>query len=254
MTYAPSVFDERVKEIDPDARVYYISPFQKNFLKALFDLEKVCGANDYDAVHSHLTTLSAFALTSAAHVGVPVRICHVHSAFNKKSEHYLAKSFLRPFAAEHATHLMACSRHAADNIFGKRAKEAIILPDAIEAEKFYSSAEEYSAARKKLGLDGKVILFVGRFVYQKNLPFLVRAFAAAAENENMTLVLLGDGEARHAIHFFRTGRCRQGEDYSPLQPRRLVQSSRPVLPAFALRGAGYGGDRGTGGRVKMSAL
>lgn len=200
VTYAPSVFDDRVKEIDPDARVYYISPFQKNFLKALFDLEKVCGANDYDAVHSHLTTLSAFALTSAAHAGVPVRICHVHSAFNKKSEHYLAKSFLRPFAAEHATHLMACSRHAAENIFGKRAKEAIILPDAIEAEKFYSSAEEYSAARKKLGLDGKVILFVGRFVYQKNLPFLVRAFAAAAENENMTLVLLGDGEERHEIH------------------------------------------------------
>ena len=33
VTYAPSVFDERVKEIDPDARVYYISPFQKNFLK-----------------------------------------------------------------------------------------------------------------------------------------------------------------------------------------------------------------------------
>lgn len=205
VTYAPSVFDEKVKEIDPDAKVYYISPFQKNFLKGIFDLEKVCGMGDYDAVHSHLTTLSAFALTAAAHAGVPVRICHVHSAFNKKSEHYLAKSFLRPFAAEHATHLMACSRHAAENIFGRRAGEAIILPDAIEVGKFCSNTDEYSAARKKLGLDGKVVLFVGRFVYQKNLPLLVRAFAKAAEGENMTLVLLGDGEERHEIHKLSSG-------------------------------------------------
>lgn len=163
-------------------------------------MKKYAAPNDYDAVHSHLTTLSAFALTSAAHAGVPVRICHVHSAFNKKSEHYLAKSFLRPFAAEHATHLMACSRHAAENIFGKRAKEAIILPDAIEAEKFYSSAEEYSAARKKLGLDGKVILLLAGSYTRKICPFWSGRLPRRAENENMTLVLLGDGEERHEIH------------------------------------------------------
>lgn len=199
VTYAPSEFDEAVKAVDKDARVYYISPFQKNFLKGIFDLEKVCGQNDYFVVHSHLTTLSAFSLTAAAHTGVPVRICHVHSAFNKNSEHYLAKSFLRPFAAEHATHLMACSRHAAENIFGKRAKDTYILPDAIEAERFYSDEKQYADIREKLGLKGKIVLFVGRFVYQKNIPFLMRAFRKAAEGEDMTLVLLGDGKERHNI-------------------------------------------------------
>lgn len=199
VTYAPSIFDVKVKEVDKNARVYYISPFQKNFLKGIFDMEKICKNNDYSIVHSHLTTLSAFSLTAAAHSGVPVRICHVHSAFNKHSEHYLAKSFLRPFACEHATHLMACSHHAAENIFGKRAGDAYILPDAIEAENFYSDEKAYEEARKKLGLSGKVVLFVGRFVYQKNIPFLLRAFAKAAQGRDMTLVLVGDGEERHTI-------------------------------------------------------
>ena len=184
VTYAPSPFDEKVKEVDKEARIFYISPFQKNFLKGIFELEKICDRNDYSVMHSHLTTLSAFSLTAAAHTGIPVRICHVHSAFNKNSEHYLAKSFLRPFAAEHATHLMACSKHAAENIFGKRAAEAFILPDAIEAERFYSNGADYAESRKMLGLSGKVVLFVGRFVYQKNLPLLVRAFAAAARAES----------------------------------------------------------------------
>ena len=199
VTYAPSPFDEKVRAVDKDAKIFYISPFQKNFLKGIFDLERICRTNEYDVVHSHLTTLSAFALTAAAHTEVPVRICHVHSAFNKNSEHYLAKSFLRPFAAEHATHLMACSAHAAENIFGRRAAEAFILPDAIEAENFYSNGEEYIKARQKLGLSGKVVLFVGRFVFQKNLPLLIRAFALALKRQPMTLVIVGDGEERHSV-------------------------------------------------------
>ena len=43
------------------------------------------------------------------------------------------------------------------------------------------------------------MLFVGRFVYQKNIPFLLRAFAKAAQGRDMTLVLIGDGEERHTI-------------------------------------------------------
>lgn len=200
VTYAPSPFDDLVKEVDGSARVYYISPFQKNFLKGIFDLEKICKNNNYDIVHSHLTTLSAFSLTAAAHTDVPVRICHAHSTFNKNSEHYLVKSFLRPFASDHATHLMACSRATAENIFGKRAQEATILPNAIETDRFLSDERAYAEAREKLGLRGKVILFTGRFEYQKNLPLLVSAFSLMCREEDATLVLIGDGKERHALH------------------------------------------------------
>lgn len=199
VTYAPSEFDGAVHEVDASAKVYHISPFQKNFLKGIFGMEKICKNNDYKVVHSHLTTLSAFCLSAAAHAKVPVRICHAHSTFNRHSDHYLAKKLLRPFAADNATHIMACSKHAAENIFGKNAGKAIILPDAIELDKFRSDENMYAAARKKLGLRGKAVLFVGRFVFQKNIPLLVHAFAKAAQKEDVTLVLIGDGEERHSI-------------------------------------------------------
>ena len=199
VTYAPSSFDEEVWKTDPHARIYYISPFQRNFIKGIFDLEKVCADNDYKIVHSHLTTLSAFALTPAAHSAVPIRICHAHSAFDRYSDHYLFKKMLRPFACDNATHLMACSRYAAENLFGKRAGEAYILPNAIEGSRFYSEEEQYAEYRRELGLEGKVVLFVGRFEYQKDIPLLVRAFATASKKQEMTLVLVGDGKERHTI-------------------------------------------------------
>ena len=66
VTYAPSEFDGAVHEVDASAKVYHISPFQKNFLKGIFGMEKICKNNDYKVVHSHLTTLSAFCLSAAA--------------------------------------------------------------------------------------------------------------------------------------------------------------------------------------------
>ncbi len=193
-----SGFDDEIKGIDPSAEIYHITPFQKNCLKASFQLEKIC-RKGYDIVHSHLTTLSAFSLWAAKKAGVPVRICHAHSSFDKNSDHYIAKSILRPFAVKNATHLMACSTHAARSVFRKRAGEAFILRNAIEAERFYSSKSDYATARKKLGLSEKVVLFTGRFAYQKNLPFLIHAFAKAAISDDMTLVLVGDGEERGSI-------------------------------------------------------
>lgn len=198
VTYSPSPFDEHIEAIDKSAKIYHISPFQKNFMKGIFDLEKILRANDYQIVHSHLGTLSAFTLPAAENAGVPVRICHAHSAFNKSSEHYMVKSFLRPLATENATHLLACSRHAAQNTFLKRAGEAVIMPDAIEVQRFCSSEEQYIAARRQLGLSGKIVLFVGRFAKQKNIPFLIDAFADAAEGD-MTLAIVGGGEEERAL-------------------------------------------------------
>ena len=203
VTYAPSSFDDEVAKIDSHAKVYYISPFQRNFIKGISQLEKICMKGGYDIVHSHLTTLSAFSLSAAESAGVPVRICHAHSAFNKNSEHYLIKSFLRPFAADSATHLMACSMHAAENIFGNRANEATILPNAIDLDRFSSSPDGYVDARRQLGVTGRIVLFVGRFEYQKNIKLLLQAFKkAAADDGELNLLLIGDGTEKKELEEF----------------------------------------------------
>ena len=197
-TYGPSALDERLKELDPAARVFTIPPFDGAFWKAVPALKKLLQSGGYAIAHSHLTTLSAFALRAAKSAGVPVRICHAHSTFDRQSDHYIVKKILQPFAAKCATDIAACGEYAAENLYGKRADGAFILRNAIELNRFSYDAD----AKRKLGLKGKIFLFVGRFVPQKNLFFLLEAFARARAKSNhvpLKLALMGDGPQREGL-------------------------------------------------------
>lgn len=193
-TYGPSPFDEKLHGIDPEAKVFYIPSLDKTFYKAVPALKKLLAEGGYPIVHSHMTTLSAFALHAAKKAGVPVRICHAHSTFDKDSDHYRIKALLRPFAAKYATGLMACGKAAAENLYRGRAEEAYILPNAIDLARFSPPRDIKDEAAPP-----REVLFVGRFVYQKNLPFLLRAFARARQQREMRLTLAGDGADREAL-------------------------------------------------------
>lgn len=199
VTYGKSGFDARVEEIDPTSRIYTIPSFEKNPLGARRALYKACLSDNYAVFHSHMTTLSALALPCATKAEIPVRICHAHSAFDKNSDKYIVKKLLRPWAASKATHYMACSEHAARNLFRKKADQAFILPNAIDLHHFSCNEQDRLDLRKKFSLTDKTVLFTGRFVYQKNLFFLLEAFSKACEKEPMTLVLVGDGKDKPAL-------------------------------------------------------
>lgn len=193
-TYGPSRLEEELRAVDPDARVFYLPPLDRRFWQAVPRLTKLLKEGGYALVHSHMTTLSAFALYAAKRAGAPVRICHAHSTFDKDSDHYRIKALLRPFAAKYATGLMACGKAAAENLYRGRAEEAYILPNAIDLARFSPPRDIKGEAAPP-----REVLFVGRFVYQKNLPFLLRAFARARQQREMRLTLAGDGADRDAL-------------------------------------------------------
>ena len=199
VTYGPSPLDEKLRSIDPDSRVFTVPPFDgTSCLGAMRALKKILREGGYAIVHSHLTTLSAFALRAAKSAGIPVRICHAHSTFDRQSDHYAVKAILRPFAARYATHRMACGSLAAQNLYRNHADDAFILRNAIDLETFSYDAK----AREKLGIRGRLLLFAGRFVPQKNLFFLLEAFALAQKkypSQDLTLALVGDGEQKREL-------------------------------------------------------
>ncbi len=199
VTYGPSPLDEKLRSIDPDSRVFTVPPFDgTSCLGAMRALKKILREGGYAIVHSHLTTLSAFALRAAKSAGVPVRICHAHSTFDRQSDHYAVKAILRPFAARYATHRMACGSLAAQNLYRNHADDALILHNAIDLETFSFDKE----ARAKLGLFGRVLLFAGRFAPQKNLFFLLEAFALARKKYPeipFTLAMVGDGAQKQEL-------------------------------------------------------
>ena len=86
-----------------------------------------------------------------------------------------------------------CKEHIAGIFVQRRGKDLFSPPD-----------DGKRIARIPRDIKGEAappreVLFVGRFVYQKNLPFLLRAFARARQQREMRLTLAGDGADRDAL-------------------------------------------------------
>lgn len=215
----PGDFAEEVRAIDPEAKVFSFPRIDRHPLAAMRALRRAFRDGGYAAVHAHMTTLSALVLPAAKAAGVPVRICHAHSSFDRQSDHCFAKAALRPFAAIFATHRMACGKLAAESLYRKKADEAFILPNAVDLSRFACAApailpqgfapaalpQGSASAAPAQGLPPalpqniRLLLFAGRFVPQKNLFFLLDAFAAALPLRPMALALLGDGPQKEAL-------------------------------------------------------
>ena len=180
-------------------RVIIIPPYQKAF-KYHKELKKVLKENNYEIVHSHISTMSVFSLFAAKCAGVPVRIAHSHSTTNKKEKKKnLMKQVLRPFSKVFATNYMCCSELAGRWLFGDKEYDkgnVYLLNNAIDLDKFKYNESLRKKKRKELGIkdDTLVIGHIGRFVAQKNHTFLIDIFNEIhKKNNNSILLLAGQG-------------------------------------------------------------
>lgn len=198
-TYGESPFDDEIRALG--GQVYYI-PNVINFPKAIPAMVKLFKNGGYGIVHAHLTTLSAVPLFAAKLAGIKRRICHAHSTSHKSEKTRFVKNFLRCFSRVFTTDIAGCSRYSSVWLYGKRrGKEAFLLRNAIDLDRFNKDDARSERLRAEYGLTGRKVLgFVGRFVFQKNVPFLVEAFAMLSlADKDAFLVLVGDGKERRQI-------------------------------------------------------
>lgn len=165
----------------------------------------------YDAIHLHTSFWRGFLIEQIAmEMKIPKVIVHSHSTWvdvgnDKKREEILRihNVFKQEFDFRYATDVCACSRLAGDWLYGNRIpREKIqILPNAIDVEKYRFRPEARDELRKKLGLEERIVIGnVGRYCYQKNQSFLVKAFDMAREyNKKLFLLLIGGGELRDEL-------------------------------------------------------
>lgn len=186
-------------------KVILCPPYQK-LGKYMKFLEELFRGKKYRIVHSNINTLSVFPLKAAKKAGVPVRIAHSHSTSNPKEwKKNLIKNALRPFSKKYATDYFACTKHAGEYQFGKKAVEqgkVKIITNAIEIEKYKFDPEARKRLRKEFGFKDSdyVIGNIGRMIPQKNQLFLVNAFSEfKKENPNAKLLIIGDGELKEKI-------------------------------------------------------
>lgn len=162
----------------------------------------------YDAIHLHTSSWRGFLIEEIAmEMKVGRVIVHSHStgidvadeSERKKQteEHETYKKLFSMKYAAYATDICACSALAADWLFGSEIpREKIqILPNAIDVRRYSFQPEKRHAFRRRLNLEHRIVVGnVGRYSYQKNQEFLLRAFAKAyARNHSLFLLCLGEG-------------------------------------------------------------
>lgn len=154
---------------------------------------------EYKIVHSHIDTMSYLPLLAAKKAGVPIRIAHSHNTSLDRDFKYLLKQYFRLKINSVCTHRLACGEDAGKFLFGNRSFK--VIPNAIDAEKFYFNEELRNKKREELGINSEFVVgHVGRLSYQKNHKFLIEIFKELLKKEPKSLLLLvGVGEKEQEI-------------------------------------------------------
>ena len=180
----------------------YIMPALKtgNTFKYIKALKTFYKEHEYQIIHGHVANSAVFyfgrARKTARH-----RIIHSHNTrssdnFIKRIRNFALTRFIKNVATDY----MACSKVAADFLFGKK-NSAIILNNAVDIVKFSYNPEKRDSIKTSLNTgDKKVIGHIGRFSTQKNHKFLIDFFFELTKtNKNALLLLIGSGDLYDSI-------------------------------------------------------
>lgn len=180
------------------ARVFHLSDirlpsggeFHREFVSLLRE-------NEYPIIHGHVANSAFIYMREAKKQGIPHRILHAHNPYGadtlpKRIRNRILDSGIHRWANQ----FFACSVPSARYLFRKRAERALILPNAIDPDRFCYTPHIRRAVRDewKLREDQICIGHIGRFTPQKNHFFLLEAFRLYhAVNPDSRLILVGDG-------------------------------------------------------------
>lgn len=170
-----------------------------NFFKHLLQLLK---QEQYHAVHVHTMFSSGWVMLAAKMAGVPVRVCHAHSALDNGHGFVKAvyEAVMRALILSCSTDLVACGVKAGQRLYGEKAfaKRGQLVLNGIAVESYAYRADRAAAIREKLGIEKSWIIgHTGHLAAVKNQSFLIELMPLILEKQpNAKLLLLGEGPDR----------------------------------------------------------
>lgn len=212
-------------------------PQHKNFLSYSARFSGVLKEHGpYDVLHGHCHRFTGLNLFLASRAGVPIRIAHSHNDLRSVATAWgparrVYHGLMDRLIDRYATVGLAASRMAAEDLFGEGWRSDPrwrILFCGIDFTPFRTNLDR-SALKAELGLanDSKVIVHVGRFTHQKNVPFILEVFAQTFSKEpRLRLIFVGDGPLEEST---KERALRQN-----LEKEVIFLGSRPDVPRLLL--------------------
>lgn len=249
-------YDEEIKQLG--GRVYVLPKFRVyNYLrykKAIRDF--FSRHHEFRVVQGHMTSTAGIYLPIAKRYGIPITAAHARSAGVDRGLKGIATKILRKNLYKKTDYCFACSELAGISVYGKKQADrglVKIIYNAIDAGKYVYQSEKREQMRKKLAVEGKLVLgHVGRFSAPKNHPYLIEIFASLCSvREDAVLILLGDGPDKSAAEekcealgvrdkVLFMGNCKQPEDYYQAFDFFLLPSLYEGLPGVLVEAQAAG--------------
>ncbi|HFK5921467.1 TPA: glycosyltransferase [Enterococcus faecium] len=202
LTHRPykSDYDEEI--ISLGGKVYYAPRlYPQNYPKYFKWMEQFFKDHpEYEIVHSHIDAMSYLPLKAAKKAGIPIRIAHSHNTSIDRDFKYLLKQYYRCKLTSVLTHEFSCGKVAGDFLF--RNDKFTLIPNAVDAKKFYYDESIRNDVRMKLGISSQTFVMghIGRISYSKNHRFLIEIFKEFhAIKNNSVLLIIGTGDMEEEI-------------------------------------------------------
>lgn len=197
---AKGVFEDEIESLG--GKVFHFSFLDdKNYFKYKRDLKKFFKEHDeYNIIHGHLASLGFIYLKYAKNAGIKNRIAHSHGTATPKSLKGFIKSITFKYFGKYSTIRFACSTEAGKYMFNTN-DDFTFIPNAIDFNRFKYNIDVRNNIRKKYKIDNNCVIgHVGRFTIEKNHVFILEILSEIKKtNENVKLLLVGDGPLRNTI-------------------------------------------------------
>lgn len=192
------------------SRVYHINKYaEKDFSSFERQFRAILRDGRYDILHLNTSLWKSFSAEEIAkEENVSRIIVHAHfSGFKglmneeEKKLHDLHIAVRNLLTPQTATDFWACSREAADWVFGDRIpkNKIVIMNNAIDISKYKLDGKQRDKIRHQYGIkdDDFVLGTVGRLVKVKNIGFLIKMMSKLKyQNKHMKLLIRADGEKK----------------------------------------------------------
>lgn len=246
----------RVKVEKLGAKVYEMPRLSgRNMLSYRRQLQKFFNSHrgEYEVIHGNLPNAAFVYLKLAKRVEIPVRILHAHSSRGADVFYKSVRNrILNSIGIKYANARIACSQEAAQYLFGTT-ENVFMLPNGINMNAFDFDVVKRKNMRKAYGIedDTMVLGHVGRFVPVKNHQFLIKLVAEYSEQQDVRLILLGDGDERRNIEkliseyqigdkVILTGTVSNVQDYLQMMDVFLLPSLFEGLPLVGIEAQAIG--------------
>ena len=195
-----TIYEEVLKKAEVD---YFFIPPKRKLCQNIREMKKLLKRlrGEYDTVYFN---------TSGLYYPVPYLLAiiygykivlHSHSIEANSGKKWL-HLFNRYWINQFVRNRLACSIPAAAWMFGKRAEDAVIIPNAVDLQRFQFNENTRMNIRNKLGLRDELLIgHIGRLTSVKNQKRLLDIFSCFIKNGNRgKLILVGDGEDRKKLY------------------------------------------------------